>query len=156
MKKIPLTRGKFAIVDDEDFDSLNRFKWYCSDTGYAQRDGQMKDGIRGNRIHMHRAILKVKSKVWVDHKNRKTLDNRKQNLRLCKIGKNQWNLKIHKDNQSGFKGVSRVKYGWRALIAKHRKDYYLGTFKTPKLAAAAYDKAARKLHGSFARTNSMR
>jgi hypothetical protein len=75
MKKIPLTQGKFAIVDDEDFEYLNRWKWYFAPVGYATRgDGHG----RGNRtvVYMHRVVNKTTGGLVTDHINRNKLDNR--------------------------------------------------------------------------------
>ena len=85
MKEIPLTRGKFALVDDEDYEWLSQWKWYCSTTGYAVR------GCKNRILYMHREIAKTKPGMLTDHINRNKLDNRKENLRFCSHRENMKN-----------------------------------------------------------------
>ena len=83
-RTIPLTQGKAAIVDDEEFGRLNRHKWcYRSTpyTGYAVRE-IWRDG-KAKQLGMHRAIMRPPVDMEVDHRNGDGLDNRKLNLRIC-------------------------------------------------------------------------
>lgn len=157
MKKIPLTRGKFALVDDEDFEYLNQWKWYLQKTkngdSYAVRNQyRLGMGNKSKKIYMHKLIFGFSEDV-VDHINRDKLDNRKINLRSCDQQKNSWNRGLSKRNKSGFKGV-RMEYGkWRARIRLNNKQAHLGVFKTKEEAAKAYDFAAKKHYGEFAKIN---
>ena len=82
MREIPLTRGKAAIVDDEDYESLSLHHWSCSKTGYAMRG--FREGGKMVYLKMHHAILgKPLQGYVVDHINGDRLDNRRCNLRLC-------------------------------------------------------------------------
>jgi hypothetical protein len=92
MKKIKLSRGKTATVDDEDFARLSEFKWYINENAektklYAMRSRlKEEEGLYpGTKVYMHRFIMNVKDKATaVKHKNGNTLDNRKDNLVLIK------------------------------------------------------------------------
>lgn len=152
MKQIPLTQGQFAIVDDADYDWLNQWKWYAryskyTKTYYARRR------FDGNIILMHRQILGLgfRDKRQGDHKNHNTLDNRRNNIRVCTCQENQRNRKPRLNTTSGYKGVSwysRIKK-WQAHIQADGKREHLGYFKKEKDAALAYNKAARNLFGEF-------
>ncbi len=156
MKKIELSgrksKGKFALVDDEDFDNLNGRKWTINTNGYVVRSNT----IRSKRFQyrLHREILKVKIGQVIDHVNRNKLDNRKSNLRICTPSQNQMN-RVYKHNKYGFKGVSWDKRykKWRSTITINYKDVNLGRFDSILIAATMYDFWARELHGEFAKTN---
>lgn len=154
MKKIPLTKGRFAIVDDEDFDFLNKRKWLAvngTNAIYAGRNQWMNDG-KMKTILMHRVILGAKKGQLIDHVNRNPLDNRRENLRFCTASQNTQNRRMQRNNKSGFKGViwNRRSQKFQANIMLSGKDYYLGLFKTAQAAGLAYARAAKKLHGEFA------
>ncbi|MFH1882746.1 MAG: HNH endonuclease [Planctomycetota bacterium] len=149
---IPLTQGKFAIVDAEDYDRPAQHKW-CAvkgrDTFYAQR------GSNGRVVSMHREIMRAPKGVVCDHKNHNGLDNRKSNLRLCTSAQNQYNKKAKKGCSSRYKGVVRrgAYKRWRARIGFNRKRIHLGDFADEKQAAMAYDDKAAELFGEFAYLN---
>ena len=150
-KTIELTQGKVALVDDEDYERINAYKWYyCK--GYAVR----KFGSPPRKfVYMHRVILDTPDGLETDHVNGDGVDNRKANLRACTRSENQRNLGRTISNTSGFKGVTKSKGStkWIASIKHFGQQIYLGRFTTPEAAARAYDEAALKLHGEFARTN---
>jgi hypothetical protein len=104
---------------------------------------------------MHRQILGAPPGQQVDHINGDTLDNRRVNLRLATHGQNQHNRGKYRNNKSGYKGVSWDKAAgkWRAQIKFNNKKYNLGRYHDPIEAALAYDAAAIRLHGAFARLN---
>lgn len=151
VKKIPLTKGQFALVDDEDFDELSKFKWCCANVGYAIRFRN----IEGKRksIYMHRFLLSALPKQEVDHINHNKLDNRRSNIRLATSRQNKFNTKLRANNKSGFKGVSwvkrRRKWGVQVKIAVG-KTKWVGYFDNKKEAHVAYCSAARELYGEFA------
>lgn len=126
MKKISLTQGKFALVDDEDFNYLNQFKWYCSSNGYAVRDV----GNKKSKVHyaMHRVVNKTLEDFQTDHINRNSLDNRKLNLRTVTPSQNGINKGLAKNNKSGYKGINWREniQKWQALIWLDNKTIYLG------------------------------
>lgn len=150
MPEIKLTRGLVAIVDDEDFSRLNKMKWCANKTGNAfyavRRDGK-------KMTLMHRIIANAIQSQKIDHANGNTLDNRRSNLRVCTQQQNARNSKQRKDNHCGYKGVGKSHNKWKAGIRVNGKSIYLGTFENPRDAAIAYDTAARKHFGEFAKTN---
>src|SRR3990167_8684300 len=133
MKKIELTKGQYALVDDKDFKVLSQHKWHCSFYGYAAR----RDS--GKIVYMHSVILPAQEGMRVDHINRNSLDNRRENLRVCTHRQNLWNRPKSENNTSGFKGVSweKRRNKWRASICKNYKQYSLGEFFTKEEAALA-------------------
>lgn len=106
-------------------------------------------------VLMHRVILGAADGDVVDHVNGNGLDNRRCNIRICSSGQNSQNSKAHRDSLSGFKGITwdKWKQGWKARISCDKRTVVLGLFPTAAEAAHAYDEAARRLHGEFARLN---
>lgn len=147
---IALTKGAFTIIDEADYESANKHLWFLGAGGYARRNGQY--GTRSS-IALHRELIKAPKGKFVDHISGDRLDNRRANLRFATNAQNKWNAVQHRDNTSGFKGVSWAKQAkkWRAKICRFEKQYHLGYFKTPAAAHAAYCAAAARLHGEFAR-----
>ena len=164
MKKIPLTQGKFAIVDDDDYEFLIQWKWHVRKgaTTYYAATNITGYPCRPKTYFMHRIILRAPKGVFVDHKNQNGLDNRKSNIRLCTRGQNQQNQrKPSSGKTSKYKGVRRLRAKgkttsakiWVANITYDGIRVYLGRHKTEEAAAMAYNKAAKKYHKQFARLN---
>jgi len=156
---IKLTQGKYAIVDPEDFEKLNAYKWYAvnnhNNTFYAARGAERNNGKR-KFVRMHQQIMKPPKGYCVDHENHEGLDNRKINLRIATPAQNSYNRKkISKPSSSKYKGVSWVKREnkWQALIRYKGKRIFLGYFDDEIEAAKAYDEAAKKYYGEFAKLN---
>lgn len=157
MKLMPLTQGKFAMVDDEDFDYLSQWKWGIS-KGYATRksylgfiDGKHKRGF----FSMHRVINKTLVGMDTDHINGDRLDNRKENLRSATRTENIFNRPKHKNSRSGYKGVNWRKdlKKWRAEIQFNGIRKTIGFFENIDDAVKAYDECAIQYHGKFAKIN---
>ncbi len=160
MKKIKLTQGQFALVDDEDYENLNQYKWYAAKVKSGDFYAQRMDYSGGNKkiIKMHRFILGlVDEKVHVDHGNGNTLDNQKHNIRGCTHKDNVRNRGITKRSTCGYKGVFYEKAAkkWRAQLNKDGKKIHLGLFEFIEDAAKAYNAAALIHHGEFARINQL-
>lgn len=155
-KKIPLTQGKFAIVDSQDYERVNQFKWCFNrrpaGDGYAQRSKY--GGGRQKPVLLHRFIMGAKSSEFVDHVNGDKLDCRRSNLRISSVAGNNQNRRPTK-HSSKYKGVywKKTKKRWIASIYMNGKQFWLGTFHNEKTAASAYDEAARELFGEFAYLN---
>ena len=172
-KEINLTKGYKAIVDDDDHEWLSKYKWSAS---VDNRDGYVSarttiyktfEGYKWRRgVKMHRLILDAKQGEVVDHVNGNPLDNRRSNLRICTSAENARNHKkqdlINKEPcSSRFKGVTistnRTPYGdyqyWRAQITVDGVNKYIGQYSSEVEAACAYDIAAKKYHGDYARLN---
>jgi len=161
-RKIPLTQGKYAIVDPEDYEELARYNWYAvqSPRGfYAQRSVSVKakNGRSGQEnVRMHRVILKAPEGKFVDHINHNGLDNRKSNLRICTMQQNSWNMRKQRGNcTSQYKGVSWRKDAgkWQARIIYNAKAISIGFFDDEKAAAISYDAKAKELFGEYASPN---
>lgn len=138
------------MVDDEDFEKLNKYTWYLSSKGYAMRSVKSDDG-KYSFMPMQVTILgKADKGFCVDHINRNPLDNRKSNLRYVTYSQNNMNKLAHKDNINGLKGVSGNGKRYEARITVDGKTTRLGRYKTPQEAHEAYKEACHKYHGEFA------
>ena len=152
MKKIKLTQGECAMVDDEDFEWLNQFNWSVfkyknTDTMYAKRNSPSTP----RTVSMHREIMSNPKDMGVDHIDGNGLNNQRKNLRNCTSGENSRNRGKQINNTSGFKGVSwrKQKKRWRASISLNKKQIHLGYFSNKEEASKVYKKACDKYHGEF-------
>ena len=157
MKEIKLSQGKIAMVDDEDFENLNNYKWFAYkdfETFYARRS-YTENGIK-HTIDMHRQILKLSdSKIQVDHADCNGLNNQRFNIRECTNSQNRMNVRSAQNTSSKYKGVCwhvRAKK-WNVGIGVNKKRIHLGYFDNEEMAAIAYDNAALKYFGEFSRLN---
>jgi hypothetical protein len=146
-----------VIIDEEDYDLVSQYKWFPAKneyTVYAIAHGPTIGGKR-ETIRIHRLIMNATKEEYVDHKNRNGLDNRKENLRLCSPRQNKQNQKPYSRAISKYKGVVFDKDAnkWRARISIENKRIHLGRFTTEEEAAIAYNNAAIKYFGEFARLN---
>jgi hypothetical protein len=167
MKKIKLASGIFALVDNSDYEFVNKYQWSLSGYGYARaviygEKGRDKNGrLIQKTIKMHRLIIGAKENEFVDHKNRNPLDNRRSNLRICTMSQNSSNVGIRSNNKSGYKGVIEMvgkehesrKKKWLSYINVDGKRIYGGYFFTKEEAAEKYNEMAKKYHKEFAVLN---
>lgn len=149
MKLISLTKGRYAIVDDEDYEWLNQWKWQCDSKGYA------RGRINGIPQKMHRLINQTPTAMQTDHINGNKLDNRKENLRSCNQMESMRNRAKWANTTSRYKGVSlyREAKKWTAYIRVNKKKIHIGLFENEHYAALAYDLWATDIFGEFARLN---
>ena len=156
--EISLTKGKVAIVDDQDGPLVMRYRWYAilnKGTWYARTSLPRVDGIQ-KHVSMHRLILNATPGQQVDHRDGDGLNNRRCNLRRATQSENNFNRRrLRQVKTSKFKGVCfRPQLNkWYAQIAKHGRVIYLGVFTHEEDAAQAYDGAAATLFGEFAAPN---
>ena len=165
VKEIKLSRGMVAIVDDDMYDFLNQWKWFAR-TGdekvfYACRTVYVMpvDGKRKAALwHMHRIVAETPDGMVTDHINGNTLDNRRENLRVCMPNQNVKNMqKSTRPLSSPYKGVSFHKQSgkWQASIKTEYKQKWLGNFENQLDAAKAYNLAAIAQHGEYAKVNEL-
>lgn len=163
LKELKLTKGFVALVDDEDYEKVGHLKWLVVGPDHAPYAARAEStGLKKPRqriVKLHRVLMGLGpgDAQHVDHINGKTLDNRRSNLRLCANHENQRNRGPFKNKKNPYKGVYFEKTSsinpWKASITVNGKFLHLGLYKTPEEAAVAYDTAALKYFGEFARLN---
>lgn len=157
MKQLPLSRGEMAVVCDCHYDLVKNYKWHFKAEaygGYAQTNVRAKPGVGGQKgLRMHRLITNAPDGMDVDHINGDKLDNRCSNLRICTRQQNCWNVPTPRHNTSGYKGVQwrKDRQKWIAVIRVDNNLKRVGSFDTPQEASLAYQEAAKKYFGEFAR-----
>jgi hypothetical protein len=151
MKQIKLTQNTFAIVDDEDYPYLSKFKYHVKKKSPTRWYAARLESRNGKQItiYMHMDIMKPKKGFDVDHEDHNGLNNQRYNLRECTHAQNTRNKHKSSNNKSGYKGVIKMGNKWRAKI----RQIYLGLFDSPIDAARAYDKKALELFGEYAALN---
>lgn len=146
-----LTRGYIGLVSPQDAHHFATKSWCAHQTVTGAWS------VAGTyRAKLHRVVLSMQDQhAVVDHRNGNPFDNRRHNLRVCANASNVKNQRLRRDpgKSSRFKGVTRSKAGWIAQIQSDGHHQYLGTYQSERAAAEAYDRAAIRLHGEFARTN---
>lgn len=158
-RRIPLSQGLFAIVDDEDYAAASQFKWSVSrkpHSDYAVRAVRKPDG-RKTTQYLHAFLT---GNTLTDHADGNGLNNRRSNLRAATSLQNQGNTRKARGASSRYKGVCfRARRGkWQATCAYrdesgHLRQASLGYFEHEDDAARAYDVAARDRWGEFAALN---
>lgn len=145
IRKVAMTNGMTALVDEEDYEKVMGFNWYLKNKRYAAAGDKT--------LFMHRLLL-PECPPWplgeIDHINGNGLDNRRSNLRICTKAQNQWNARRRTDNTTGYKGVSKHGNRFKAYIFADGKQIHLGMFATPEEAAEQYKIASRKYYGEYA------
>jgi len=147
-----------VLIDVEDYNKIKNYRWYAH---LDKRTNSFYVRTHIERIillSLHRVILNLTNpKIKGDHKDHNTLDNRKQNLRVCTQSENLRNQKLHKNNKSGYKGIRwrNKNKKWEAYIGLNHKYTHLGSYKNKLDAVLAYNQAAIKYYGEFARLNNV-
>ena len=154
--EVPLTKGKVAIIDEADDKRVLAYSWCAMVTKKGKWYAKRKIIIDGKHTSqlLHRFILDAPAGVDVDHRNGDGLDCRRDNLRKASPSQNAANRST-KEHTSRYKGVSWDKRAarWRADLRYGYRSITLGRFESEEDAARAYDRAARRYHGVFARLN---
>lgn len=147
MREIKLTRGKVALVDDDDFEALSKFKWTATTSQHGWR-AYRRSG--GRTIYMHQQIMGFPGSE-VDHRDRDGLHNWRSNLRLATRSQQAANSDWKRPH--GYRGIYPHRKAWCARVTVMGKNHYLGSFQTKIEAANAYDRAALAAFGEFAVLN---
>lgn len=159
MRKMKLTQNKYALVDDEDYELVSRWKWHAAKVSCRSNTLYAVTRIAGKTMYMHRLILNVPKGKVTDHINGDGLDNRRSNIRICSQKQNVANSKRARRGRSKYKGVywHKAAKKWCVQLGRRGENRkYLGLFEDEQAAALAYNKAAEELYGSYARLNEVR
>jgi hypothetical protein len=153
IRHIPLSQGRYAIVDTDDYDRLMRHKWHACRSGRHRTYYARRTTRDGRVILMHREIARPPKGRVVDHINGNGLDNRKGNLRVCTQAENALNSRRQARAKSKYRGVTVRGDKYEARIKYKGKTYCLGRFNTALEAAHARDQKALDLYGQYAWLN---
>lgn len=156
MKKIPMKTGKFALVDDQDYEFVSGYNWYEQKCGHSKDNSYAyaRVPMTGARVAMHRMILEAQKGQQIDHINGDGLDNRRANLRFATQSQNLASARNHKNKYRGVHWNKNLGK-WQANIQVNKKLHYLGVFTDDKEAARAYNEAAKEHFGEFAWQNTV-
>ena len=158
MKQIPLTQGKVALVDDEDYSRVLAYTWRCETDKYGKNYA-----MTGNQRGLFRTSLGAfilgdpPQGYQIDHKDGDSLNNQRENLRFATPTQNSCNRGPMSNNTTGYKGVCYCrngrKYGYRVMIKADGKNHFKGFYETAEEAARVYNRWAKEYHGEFAYQN---
>jgi hypothetical protein len=148
VKEINLTQGKIALVDDEDYEYLNQYKWCVHTSGNNEKFIYAVSRINKKLVRMHRLLLKVSKNIMVDHLDFNGLNNQKYNLRACTIAQNTQHQNKKPKGKNKYKGVSwySAYKKWVVRICCNRKIIHIGYFLDEREAALKYHKEFAKLN----------
>ncbi len=147
---VKLTQGQVAIIDAEDLEKIGEYRWHASWVSRSEKY-YVRSCSKGKRLELQRVIMNPKNNMVVDHINGDSLDNRKNNLRICSQAQNTFNNSVQRRKTDGLKGV--YKNGERYVARLHIDGFtkYLGTFDTIEDALSERKRAEKEYYGEFAR-----
>jgi len=154
--EIRLTQNKVAIIDNEDYLLISKYKWQAQfQRGIWYAIATYSKNNRSTTIRMHRLIMNIESGVQIDHRDGDGLNNCRNNLRICTISQNRANSEKRTPASSKYKGVRFDKKSkkWMVRISCNNIRKYLGSYKTEDEAAMIYNEQAKLLFGEFAKLN---
>lgn len=165
MKEIRISKGLVAMVDDDDYAALSQHNWCARvvprwPTYAAAHWGRSPiPGKKWRKAYMHQVIMGTVGMgrmVCIDHIDGNGLNNQRANLRICTPADN--NANSHRKKTSGYKGVFHVTdrplaKPYRVDVTRNGKNHRIGYFAIAEEGAAAYDEAAKRIHGEYALTN---
>lgn len=157
-KKIELTRGFEAIIDEDDFIRISEYKWRASVGKWGTYAVTwMRVEGKGRHVYLHRFLLDFPVDKLIGFANGNRLDCRRENLKIMTASRSQMSRAVASNNRSGFKGVSLIKKSnkYKAYIRNSGVLIHLGVFHTAPEAVLAYNEKARELHGEFAELNAV-
>jgi hypothetical protein len=151
-KQMPLTKGQFTLVDDDDFEYLNQWRWQAHWNPLTKSYYAYRTEYRPLKktIWMARVIINTPAGMIADHENHNTLDNQRHNLRNVSGSQNAMNRRLRADNSLGEKCISPVGNSFRVVINKGGKARFDKCFKTLDEAIRARDEKLAEIHGEFA------
>lgn len=160
MKLIPLTRGKYAMVDDAFYEELSKHKWFALKARRKNTDSMfyaVRNTARPNRVvvYMHKQVAAMAGFALaprIDHRDHDGLNCQFENLRPCTHKQNCANQTKRVGCSSKYKGVSwsRQRNKWVAFLCSGDKNKNLGGFDTEEEAHAVWALAAKESYGEFA------
>lgn len=157
IRYVPLTKGRIATVDAEDYEYLMQWRWRAKGKEgyfYAERGASRSEKAEGKKvIRMQNLLCDLQEGEIADHANGDSLNYCRWNLRPATQEKNSWNQKMRKNNTTGFTGVCREGKGFRADIGVGGRKTYLGHFDRAEEAGVVYEAASRAKRGDFVRSN---
>ncbi len=148
MKQIPLSKGQYALIDDNDYPLLVNYSWHYNTKGYAYYSKSMTE-----KVSMTSMIMNPPKGYEVDHIDRNPLNNQRYNLRIVTHQQNCHNRSKPKRGNSPYVGVEFQDGNWSAFLTINGKYTYLGQFPTASIAALARDMWEVYYHGKYAYTN---
>jgi hypothetical protein len=147
--RVPLPTGETCLVDEQDAALLSGRSLWLDGRGYVRISG----GPGKRPVHLHLFLARPPRGFVVDHRSGDRLDNRRGNFRVCRQKDNARNRRLHSNSSTGFKGVVARGKAFASHIVVDGRQFHLGVFASPVLAARAYDRAATLHFGEFARLN---
>lgn len=150
MPELPLSQGRVALVDQDDYGRLSQFRWFYKDADDGRRGVPMRhvrtaDGKLATE-YLARAVANPPKGRRVVHKNRNRLDCRKENLAFSDRPHVQRRARVRRDSSSGIKGVrfDSQRGVWTAMLWRDRRGFSLGRFNSARGAAEAFKNAVAR------------